>query len=229
MRVPSVHPAGEGDLGLAARIGAGDRKAFVALMREHNRRLFRVARAVLGNDADAEDALQEAYLAAYRSIESFRGDSALCTWLTKLLLNECLGRRRRANRRQNVVPLVASSPESEIEVNRVAADDSEAPDNVLSRNQVRKILEQKVDALSEAYRVTFLMRSVEELSVEEVAALLGISEATVRSRHFRAKSLLRESLARDVDVAERELFDFGGDHCDRIVARVLARLDPGSC
>jgi RNA polymerase sigma factor (sigma-70 family) len=212
-------------LAIAERIGAGDRAAFTAFMQAHNRRLFRVARAVLGNDADAEDALQDAYLAAYRSIHQFRGDSALSTWLTRLLLNECLARKRRTHRRQNVVPLVDSSPQSDIEVSNVAAGDSLLPENAVARGQMREILQRKVDELPEAYRLTFVLRSVEELSIEEVSALLGVSEATVRSRHFRAKSLLRESLARDVDLAEREIFEFGGDHCSRIVARVLERLD----
>jgi RNA polymerase sigma-70 factor (ECF subfamily) len=171
------------------------------------------------------DALQDAYLAAYRSIHQFRGDSALSTWLTRLVLNECLARKRRNNRRQNVVPLVDASPESEREVSNVAAGDSFLPENAMARSQMRKILERKVDELPEAYRLTFILRSVEELSIEEVATLLGVSEATVRSRHFRAKSLLREALARDVDLAEGEIFDFGGEHCGRVVAQVLERLD----
>lgn len=212
-------------LAMAERIGAGDRAAFTVLMQTHNRRLFRIARAVLGHDADAEDALQDAYLAAYRSIHQFRGDSALSTWLTRLLINECLARKRRNDRRQNVVPLVESSPRSDVELNNVAAGDSFLPENAMARSQMRKILEQKVDELPEAYRLTFILRSVEELSIEEVATLLDVSEATVRSRHFRAKSLLRESLARDVDIAEGEIFEFGGDHCGRIVAGVLERLD----
>ncbi|HVY82338.1 MAG TPA: RNA polymerase sigma factor [Steroidobacteraceae bacterium] len=204
------------------RIVAGDRQAFASLMRQSNRRLYRLARAVLRDAAEAEDALQEAYLAAFRSMNQFRGESSLATWLARLVLNECLGRARRDGRRQNVIPLV--SADSEIET--VPADDDDLPDRAAQRAQIRALLEQKLDQLPEDFRVVFVLRSVEEMSVEETAQCLGIPEATVRTRHFRAKSLLRESLARDIDLAERDLFEFGGAHCDGIIRRVLYRLGP---
>ncbi|HEU4625628.1 MAG TPA: RNA polymerase sigma factor [Steroidobacteraceae bacterium] len=202
------------------RIVAGDRQAFAWLMRQSNRRLYRLARAVLRDAAEAEDALQEAYLAAFRSMNQFRGESSLATWLARLVLNECLGRARRDGRRQNVIPLV--SADSEIET--VPAEDDDLPDRAAQRAQIRALLEQKLDQLPEDFRVVFVLRSVEEMSVEETAQCLGIPEATVRTRHFRAKSLLRESLARDIDLAERDLFEFGGAHCDGIIRRVLFRL-----
>jgi RNA polymerase sigma factor (sigma-70 family) len=202
-------------------IRPGDRAAFEQLMRQYNRRLYRLARAALRDDAEAEDALQEAYLAAYRSIDRFRGESTLSTWLSRLVLNECLGRLRRGARRQKVIPMV--SPTQEMDA--VPEADSERPDRVLARTQMRALLERKLDTLPEAFRLVFVLRSVEELSVEETAQTLGIPEATVRSRYFRAKGLLREALAQEIDLAERDIFEFGGRHCDRIVASVLARLD----
>lgn len=209
------------DLDLASRIAAGDRACFEYLMRRHNRRLYRLARATLRDDAEAEDALQEAYLAAYRAIGSFRGESTLVTWLSRMVLNECLGRLRKGARRQNVIPMVASD-----DMETTASDDPrDGPDRLLVRAEIRAMLERKLDQLPEDFRIVFVLRAVEELSVEEAAATLGIPEATVRSRHFRARSLLRESLAQELDVAERDLFDFGGVHCDRIVAGVLDRLD----
>lgn len=102
--------------------------------------------------------------------------------------------------------------------------ESETPDQALGRAELRAVLERKLDQLPEAFRTVFVLRCVEELSVEETAQCLNIPEATVRSRHFRARSMLRESLAQDIDVAERDVFSFGGEHCDRIVARVLQRL-----
>ena len=210
------------DLALAQRIARGDRAAFELMMRRHNRRLFRLARATLGNDAEAEDALQEAYLRAYRGIEGFRGEAALSTWLSRLVLNECFDRRRRGQRRENVIPLI--SAEDHMTSVRDVADDSAVPDEALGQLQIRAILERKVSELPEAFRLVFVLRSVEELGVEEVAQTLNIPEETVRSRHFRARSLLRESLARDADMAERDLFEFGGAHCDRIVAKVLASV-----
>jgi RNA polymerase sigma-70 factor (ECF subfamily) len=99
---------------------------------------------------------------------------------------------------------------------------------VLARAQMRDLLERKLDTLPEAFRLVFVLRSVEELSVEETAKTLGIPEATVRSRYFRAKGLLREALAQEIDLAERDIFEFGGQHCDRIVARVMERIDSGA-
>ena len=101
---------------------------------------------------------------------------------------------------------------------------AESPDAALVRTQMRQLLERKLDALPEAFRSVFVLRAVEELSVEETAQSLGIPEATVRSRHFRARSLLREALAQEIDLAERDLYEFGGAHCDRVVAAVMARI-----
>jgi RNA polymerase sigma factor (sigma-70 family) len=212
----------EDEPSIVRRIAAGDRSAFEILVRRYNRRLYRLARATLRNDAEAEDALQDAYIRAYRSIGQFRGDAALSTWLSRLVLNECLGRLRRDARRQNVVPLVSSSADKDL-TESVAAN-TPLPEDSVGRAQVRSVLERKVDELPEAFRAVFILRSVEELSVEETAQCLDIPEATVRSRHFRAKGLLRESLARDVDLAERDLFDFGAEHCDRVTAKVLAAI-----
>ncbi len=211
------------DLSLARRIAGGDRSAFEALMRRYNRRLYRLARATLGDPTEAEDALQDCYVSAYRSIQEFRGASSLLTWLSRLVINQCLGRQRRSARRQNIIPLVSSNTDVDVTAMR-ADDESLSPEHNLARAQLRALLERKLDQLPESFRVVFICRSVEEMSVEETAACLAIPEATVRSRHFRAKSLLREALAQEVDLAERDLFEFGGATCDRIVASVLARL-----
>lgn len=208
------------DCSIARRIGAGDRAAFESLMRRYNRRLYRLARSVLRDDAEAEDALQEAYWSAYRSIGQFRGDSTLSTWLSRAVLNECFGRLRKSARRQNVFPIMPSDA-----MDTTTPDGGAAPDQALARAQMRALMERKLDELPEDFRTVFVLRAVEELSVDETAACLGIPEATVRSRHFRARGLLRESLAREIDVAERDLYDFGGARCDRIVAAVAARLD----
>ena len=218
---PSL-PTEEDDLSIARRIAGGDHVAFERLMRRYNRRLYRLARAVLKDPAEADDVLQDAYLSAYQSLRHFRGDAALSTWLSRLVLNECSGRLRRHHRRQNVIPMVSST--NRLDVDTVAAQDSERPDQATGRAQLRDLLEHKLDELPEAFRLVFVMRSVEELSVQDTAQILGIPEDTVRSRHFRARSLLRESLAQEIDLAERDLFEFGGEHCDGVIARVLARL-----
>ncbi|MFL6577289.1 MAG: RNA polymerase sigma factor [Povalibacter sp.] len=209
------------DMALVSRIVAGDRSAFEMLMRRHNRRLYRLARAALRNPTEAEDALQDAYLLAYQSLHQFRGDASVSTWLSRLVLNECFGRMRRDGRRQNVIPIV-SSP---IEMDTVANTEDEQPEQITDRVQFRELMETKLDELPADFRMVFVLRSIEELSVEEAAQVLDIPEATVRSRHFRAKSLLRESLAREFDLAEKDLFEFGGTHCDRVVARVMSNIE----
>jgi RNA polymerase sigma-70 factor (ECF subfamily) len=121
-----------------------------------------------------------------------------------------------------VVPIVPQPDDRDLEA--MTPSPIEGPHGAAVRGEMRALIERKLDELPEAFRTVFVLRGVEELSVEETAAVLGLPEATVRSRHFRARSLLRESLAREIDVAERDLFEFGGRHCDRVVAAVLARL-----
>jgi RNA polymerase sigma-70 factor (ECF subfamily) len=221
LRLPHAAPETLDDVALARAVAAGDRVACERLMRRYNRRLFRLARATLRDDAEAEDALQDAYLAAYRAIGGFRGEAALATWLSRLVLNACTARLRRMARRNNVVPMVSIDDAEALPM----ADQAGRPDHLAARAQVRMLVERTLDRLPEDFRTVFVLRAVEELSVEETAAVLGIAAVTVRTRHFRARSLLREALAREIDVAERDLYDFGGAHCDRVVGRVLGALD----
>ncbi len=220
IRTPAV--AAEDEVAVARRVANGDRAAFELLMRRYNRRLYRLARASLRDDCEAKDALQDAYLNAYRAIGSFRGDATLSTWLSRLVLNECGIRQRRSARRRDIIPFI-SSDASMAETENVA-DIAEGPDHAVARTQMRSILEAKLGELPEGLRVVFVLRSVEELSVAETAEALGIAQETVRVRHFRAKGMLREALAREIDLAESGVFDFGGVHCDGVVASVLARL-----
>ena len=212
------------DATLAGRVLAGERGAFELLMRRYNRRLYRVARSMLRNDAEAEDALQDAYLAAYQSLAQFRGEASLATWLSRVVVNQCLGRMRRQARRDNIVPMVSLGGPDEQEHAAMPSEESDTPDRALVRAELRAVLERKLDELPESFRTVFVLRCVEELSVEETARCLNIPEATVRTRHFRARSMLRESLAQDIDVAERDVFSFDGERCDRIVAGVLRRV-----
>jgi RNA polymerase sigma factor (sigma-70 family) len=210
------------DATLLSRVASGERAAFEVLMRRYNRRLYRLARATLRDDAEAKDALQDAYLCAYRAARQFRGEAALSTWLSRLVLNACAARRRRTARRENIVPIVSADHNMEIVAG--VPDAGEPPDRQVARAQMRSVLERKVGELPEILRVVFVLRSVEELSFEEIAAALSVPAETVRSRHFRAKGLLRESLARDIDLAKSDIFEFAGARCDGIVAAVLASL-----
>jgi RNA polymerase sigma-70 factor (ECF subfamily) len=214
------------DAALLARMRARDGAAFEVLMRRYNRRLYRVARSLLRDPAEAEDAVQEAYVSAYRSMGEFRAEAAVGTWLTRIVVNECMTRARRHARRDNILPMVAvavagQAEEGDTMPEAPGANDSDSPDRALLRAELRALLEARIDGLPQAFRAVFVMRAVEELSGEETAQCLGIPEATVRSRLFRARSMLRESIAQDLDLAERDAFDFDGERCDRIVDAVL--------
>jgi RNA polymerase sigma-70 factor, ECF subfamily len=215
--------AGTGtEMELAQRAAAGDHSAFESLMRAYNRQLFRVARAILKHDADAEEALQEAYVAVYKQIGSFRAEAKLGTWLTRIVVNECLQRMRKQKKDEVVVPFTDELERARNENVCVSAELS--PENAAMRAETRALLERKIDELPLAFRTVFMMREVEEMSVEETSQCLDIPEATVRTRLFRARALLRESLAREIDTGTPDVFAFGGARCDRIVKNVLMRL-----
>lgn len=225
---PAIHrPAAEPDpdAAMTARAALGDTVAFEAIMRRHNRLLFRTARSILRDDAEAEDALQEAYLRAWRSMRTFRAESRLSTWLVRIVINEALARLRR--RSAQVIPLDMHGDAAEAAVcaeDAMPDDPDTRPECQAMRADVRRLIEARIDRLPETFRTVFMLRAVEDLSVDEVAVALGIPEATVRTRFFRARSLLREGLSRDIDLATSDAFAFAGARCDRIVSRVLARL-----
>jgi RNA polymerase sigma-70 factor (ECF subfamily) len=221
--LPTTPVAEAPDAELASRVAAGEAAAFEALMRRHNRALFRTARAILRDDAEAEDALQEAYLQAYRAIGGYRAEAKLSTWLARIVANEALMRVRKRVRRAEIVPLQPGTTETEI--NEIPDDNmDETPERSAQRSEMRRLLEAQIDSLPDDYRVVFVLRAIEEMSVEETADALGIPQPTVRTRLFRARSLLREGLASKIDLACEEAFCFAGERCDRIVANVLERM-----
>jgi RNA polymerase sigma-70 factor, ECF subfamily len=217
----------EPDEQLVRRAAGGEAPAFEAIMRRHNRRLYHIARAILHNDAEAEDALQEAYLQAFRALGGFRGDARLSTWLARVVANEALMRLRKDARRSAIVPIQPGVAVEDVVTTSGGSMDRE-PELSAGRAEIRKLLEARIDALPDVYRAVFMLRAVDEYSVEETAEILQIPEATVRTRFFRARSLLREGLAAEVDMACSDAFNFAGERCDRIVARVMARIASAS-
>lgn len=205
---------------LVARAAQGDEAAFEAIMRRHNGLLFRTARSILKNDAEAEDALQDAYLRAWRALGGFRAEAKLSTWLTRIVINEALGRLRRTS--AEIIPLETAMESPDFEAGLADAAD-QRPEAQAMRAQLRRLMEARIDLLPEAFRTVFMLRAVEELSVDDVAQALDIAQATVRTRFFRARSLLREGLAQAMDTALEDVFTFDGARCDRIVAQVLAQ------
>ena len=172
------------EMRVTQRIARGDTRAFAALMRRHNRMLFRAARAILRDDAEAEDALQEAWLRAYRAIGTFRGEAKLSSWLVRIAANEALARRRKAMRSPEMLPICLDEPDSQ-----------DGPAERAERSEMRGRLETGIRALPEAFRAVFMLRAVQELSVAETAEALGLPESTVKTRLFRARRQLRRTMA----------------------------------
>ena len=184
----SSEPIAVSDQDVVSRAAAGDHAAFEWVMRQHNRRLFRIVRSILKNDADAEEALQEAYITAYRALKHFRGDSQVSTWLTRIAINEALGRLRRQKTERVVIPFSSDNEEATDALRAIRAEESAtSPEEDTLRAEMRTLLERKIDELPMAFRTVFIMRELEEMSVEETAQCLDIPAATVRSRLFRAK------------------------------------------
>ncbi|MEG2444011.1 MAG: RNA polymerase sigma factor [Acinetobacter sp.] len=216
------------DNALITRISHGDQVAMRQLMQRYNQTLYRTARSILKDEDEAEDAVQDAYIHAFQSLSKFRQESRLSTWLVRIVVNEALGRLRKKVRQAEIIKLVEDLPQRSSNYHNGedigdAMDTSELPDEVIFRAQIRQLIEAKIDQLPEVFRPVFVLRAIEEMSVEETAACLGLPPATVRSRFFRARGLLRESLARDVDLSIEAAFSFAGDRCERIVAGVMEK------
>lgn len=212
------------DAALVACVLAGERDAFRQIMQRCNQRMFRVVRGVIRNEAEAEDVVQEAYVHGYEKLASFRGEASLATWLTRIALNEAYGRLRR--RRDSVdiddIDLSASVAAQLIAFpGHVLGDD---PAEEAARTQMRRLLEQAVDALPEAFRLVYLLRDVEGCSVEETALALALRPETVKTRLHRARRQLRDALANRLSMAQGEAFSFMGARCVRMTEAVMARI-----
>jgi RNA polymerase sigma-70 factor (ECF subfamily) len=210
--LPSSDPGTDDEL--VRRISAGESELYAVLMRRYNQRLYRIARGILGNDDEAEDVVQHAYVTAFQELRSFRGEASFVTWLTRIAVNEALGRVRRRHR--GVVLVENDGGQS-------APSPSPSPEESAYQHEMARLLEQQIDHLPEQLRVAFMLRDVEELSTREAAALLGISEAALRVRVHRARHLLQERLSSVMESAP-DAFRFAGRRCDRIVLAVMRRI-----
>ncbi len=214
-----VDPNEPSDATLVARAREGDLGAFSGIMRRYNRRVFRAARSVLANDAAAEDSAQNTWLAAFERLGTWdprRG--ALGTWLGAIAVHDALGQLRRAASRARTLGVV------ELEAERAGAGPLALPEGHAHRAELRRLLEAAVDGLPPDLRQALVLRDVEEMSGAEAAAVLGVTELTVRLRLFRARRALREALEAVVDEGVSSLFSFDGARCDRIVAAVTGAL-----
>lgn len=213
------------DAELATRVQNGEPALFERIMRRYNRRLFRIARGILGDDAEAEDAVQEAYVCAYFKLRQFRGPDGFGSWLCRIGANEALMRRRN-RKRATLLPLDALNEPSNQEA---AMADPHSPDSNpeagVHEQQLRHLLERAIDDLPDAYRETFVLREIEQMSVADTAHCLNIEEATVKTRVHRARRLLQHSFTDELSAALTGAFDFDGARCDRLVAGVNQRIN----
>ena len=216
------------DLMLIGRAANGDLSAFEALMRRHNQKLYRAARSILHDEAEAEDAVQDAWWKAYSHLQGFRADARPTTWLTRIAINEALMRRRRNKSREAIIqsPSTAQNAQDTMSTRYPdpAASDTSRPDQQAWRAELRQHLEQHIDALPDHYRTIFMLRAVDGMPATDVAAALGLPEATVRVRLMRARKLLQAAMRHEFDPGEAGAFSFAGHRCDRIVAGVMARI-----
>lgn len=201
------------DSELVARIVAGDDALFEIVMRRNNQRIYRVIRAILGDDQEVEDVMQQAYLNAYRNLRGFEGRAQLSTWLTRIAVNEALARRGKrhiGNEDESLLHLLESNAPS--------------PEQETFATELRDAMQRELAALPQQFRAVLMLRDVEGLSTSETAAVLDISEDLVKTRLSRARTLLRNNLYRHAGVTLQTLFEFGNARCDRVVTRVMARL-----
>lgn len=221
MRAPvnDLRPEAD-DTELLALMRRGEAGGFALLMRRNNRRLYRLARSIVKDDAEAEEVVQESYLRALTHLDGFKGEASLGTWLARIVANEALGRLRRRR------PMVALG---DVEETLAAGEgsghgDQPSPEHAAARQEIRGLIERAVDALPPHFRVVFMLRAVEQMTIEETAAALAIPKETVKTRLHRANRLLREALSTELGAILDDAFPFAGARCDRMMARVLEKL-----
>ena|SRR5690606_18446431 len=213
-RPPDYPLLGEPDLVSLAR--RGDERAIRLLIRQHNQRLFRAARSIVGNDVEAEDVVQASYARAFTHLDGFRGDASMATWLTRITVNEALGRLRRRRPIESLDLLDDNAP--------ALRSSAPGPEEETARHEVARLVGQMVDRLGPAFRSVFVLREVEGLSTEETAALLEIPAETVKSRLHRARRELRAQFGAQLSGSFANLYPFDGARCALMADRVLEQI-----
>jgi RNA polymerase sigma-70 factor (ECF subfamily) len=211
------------DTELVDRARTRDELAVRALTKRYNRRLFRLARSILRDDAEAEDVVQESYVRAFTGLDLFRGDASFGTWITRIAVNEALGRMRR--RRPTVDWETYSENRTTAQViDFPASAVSNDPERMMAQSEVRAVLERAIDELPDSFRGVFVARIVEGLTIEETADLFGLKPETVKTRLHRARGLLREALDKQMGPMLTSTFPFDGARCDRMTEAVVRRV-----
>jgi RNA polymerase sigma-70 factor (ECF subfamily) len=211
------------DAELVRRAGAREEAAVRSIMQANNRRLYRIARGILRNDAEAEDVVQETYVRAFTHLDGFRGDSSLSTWLARIAMNEALGRLRRQRPSVDLDGLAPGVVEAQIIQFPLSAA-SEDPEKSMAQREIQQVVERAIDELPDAFRIVFITRVIEGMNVEETAEILGLKPETVKTRLHRARTMLRDNVERKIGPVVMEACPFAGRRCERLTAAVLQRL-----
>lgn len=214
----------DGDAELIRGALNGDEASARALIQRYNRRLYRVARSVVGDDAEAEDVLQDAYVRAFSALGSFRGDSSLATWLTRIVVNEALQRLRRRKIHRIGASISRDGPEAAEIVPFPIHASLPDPEIAMAQRELRALVEQAIDGLPQEFRTVLVARTIEGMSTEETADALGLKAQTVKTRLHRARQMLRAALDEHLEAQFAHVFPFAGVRCGRIADRVVARL-----
>jgi RNA polymerase sigma-70 factor, ECF subfamily len=221
--VKQISPAALDDEAHVQQALAGDPGAFRVIMQKNNRRLYRIARTILRNDADAEDAVQDAYVSAFANLANYRGESTLATWLSRIVMNEALGRLRRKRATVDLATLEHRRSEAEI-IQFPLSTLNDDPERTMAQRQILQLVEQATDNLPEAFRLVFVTRVIEGMSVEETSELLGIKPETIKTRLHRARQLVRDQLEKEIGPVLMDAFPFDGRRCQRMTEAVMKRL-----
>ena len=206
---------------LLASMRTGDPAAFATLMRRNNQRLYRLARGFLRDDLEAEEAVHDGYVSAFTHLDGFRGGSSLATWLARIVSNEALARLRR---RRPTVDIGEMSETLSATDSLLTSTAEPTPEQAIARQEIRSAIEKAVDELPPYFRSVFVLRAIEQMSVEETASCLGIPGDTVKTRFHRANKLLRQALTIQFGAVFDDMYLFLGARCDRLVVTVLEHI-----
>jgi RNA polymerase sigma-70 factor (ECF subfamily) len=207
---------------LVTQLREGKPAAFAALMQQNNQKLWRIARGILKDESEAEEAVQEAYVSAFSHIDGFRGEARLSTWLARIVVNEALKIRARRQATVDLDDVVDALPIDH--PGSITRATGPGPEHAAAHREIRRLIEDAVNSLPPPFRLVFMMRAVERMSIEETAAGLGIPQATVKTRLHRANQQLRQSLGTELATIFDGSFPFLGARCERLTRSVLARL-----
>ena len=212
------------DTEVVRRVRAGEHALFEILMRRHNQRVYRVVRAVVKDEADVEDVMQQAYISVFTHLHQFEGRSQFSTWLIRIALHEAFGRRRQVQRSASVAPIRSNVEDDRGDFMDTLTSPHADPEREAYAQELRHLLEAAVDTLPETYRTVFMLRDIEGLNTSEPGGGLGLGDEAVKTRLHRARAMIRRAMTMRIGHAAATAFEFHAPRCDRVVAAVLARI-----